>query len=256
MTSNPARHRADLMTTDDLLGQLQADAAALAGAASVAGLDTKVEHLDWTVREVVAHVGGVHRWAADVVGERRTSTDTELGRAVGTTAPDDAELLDWFTAGAAFLLETLRATPAGVSLPTFLPAASPLEFWVRRQAHETAIHRVDVESAAGDVTPFATRFAEDGLAELLLGFAARRSNRLDRAATMALRSDDGPSWTVRFGGERTQAERADAADADLVVAGTSSDLYLWLWNRPSAARLQGDDSLARAWADTVQVRWT
>ena len=29
----------------------------------------------------------------------------------------------------------------------FLPAPSPLAFWARRQAHETGIHRADVESA-------------------------------------------------------------------------------------------------------------
>lgn len=244
------------MTTDDLLGQLQADAARLAGAASVAGLDAKVEHLDWTVRELLAHVGGVHRWAADVVAEQRATLDTELGRAVGSTAPADDELLDWFTTGAAFLIETLMSAPVHLNVPTVLPAENPLASWVRRQAHETAIHRVDVESAAGDITPFDVAFAEDGLVELLLGFAARRSNRIAQAATMALRSDDGPSWLVTLGGERTQAERTAVEDADLVVAGTSSEIYLWLWNRPAGVRLQGDTALAGLWADTVQVRWT
>src|SRR5438105_2005891 len=142
----------DSMTTDDLLGQVQSDAARLAGAVSVVGLDATVEHLDWTVRELVAHVGGVHRWAADVVGERRGTLDTELGRGVGSTAPDDNQLLDWFTVGAAFLIETLLSAPPDVNVPTFLPAASPREFWVRRMAHETAIHRVDVESVAADIT--------------------------------------------------------------------------------------------------------
>lgn len=31
---------------------------------------------------------------------------------------------------------------------TFLDAPSPLAFWARRQAHETAIHRADAQLAA------------------------------------------------------------------------------------------------------------
>jgi hypothetical protein len=36
----------------------------------------------------------------------------------------------------------------------------------------------------------------------------------------------------------------------------SSDLYLWLWNRPSGALVDGDHDVARLWAETVRVRWT
>ena len=244
------------MDLDDHLGQIQADTTLLAGAAHRAGWDAPVPSLEWTVRDLVLHTGGVHRWAADVVAHARDTLATEAGRAVGT-GPADDELLEWFTAGAAHLIETLRSAPPDLSCATFLRNSSPRAFWARRQAHETAIHRVDAQAAAGEeITPFAPAFAEDGIAELLQGFAARSSNAIARAATVALRADDAASWVLTFGGERTSAERADVEDADLVVAGSASDLYCWLWNRPSAARLHGDESLAQAWAETVRVRWS
>jgi hypothetical protein len=60
---------------------------------------------------------------------------------------------------------------------------------------------------------------------------------------------------LTFGGERIAAEAAPTEEPTVTVHGSSSDLYLWLWNRPSAAQVDGDDSVARLWHDTVQVRW-
>ena len=45
------------------------------------------------------------------------------------------------------------------------------QVWARRQAHETAIHRYDAESASGDVNGFDLDFAVDGIDEILVGFA-------------------------------------------------------------------------------------
>jgi uncharacterized protein (TIGR03083 family) len=233
------------------LEQLAADGERLADAAELAGWDTPVVACQWDVRDLITHVGGVHRWAAGIVG---TGTRAEeLARAVGK-GPGDDELLDWFRAGNAALCSTLRAAPADLDCFTFMPAPSPRAFWARRQAHETAIHRADAESPSGAITPFDVAFAQDGIAEMLLGFAQRRSNAIATAGTVVLRPDDGGSpWLVTFGGERIGAVDSDG-EADTVVAGSSSDIYLWLWNRPSAAEVSGDADLAKQWR-TVRVRW-
>ena len=107
---------------------LEADGARLAAAAEQSGWDAAVPSLDWTVRELVAHTGGVHRWAADIVARCSATTDTELGGAVGSGPSDDA-LLDWFVEGHAALVATLRAAPDDLECATFLPAPSPLAFW-------------------------------------------------------------------------------------------------------------------------------
>lgn len=242
------------MDVDALIRQLAADGPRLAEAAAQAGHDAPVPATDWTVRELVTHVGGIHRWTADIVANCGTSFDTAAGDAVGT-GPSDAELHDWFRTGHAALVDTLRAAPEDLDCATFLPADSPLHFWARRQAHETAVHRADAEAAADRRAVFDAGFAQDGIAELLLGFAARKANAVAQPATIGLRADDGPSWLITLGGERTLAgPLGSGMQADATVTGTSSDLYLWLWNRPSAATVAGDARVAALWRE-VCVRW-
>ncbi|MGH8962248.1 MAG: maleylpyruvate isomerase family mycothiol-dependent enzyme [Jatrophihabitantaceae bacterium] len=240
------------MEVPEHLDALRADGPLLAAAAERAGWDARVPATDWNVRELVTHVGGVHRWAADIVASGGDSFDTEAGGAVGTAVPDD-ELLDWFRDGHAALVRTLRAAPADLDCATFLPAPSPLAFWARRQAHETAIHRADAERASGDPTPYRADFAQDGMAELLLGFAARKGNAVESPATISLAAIDGPSWLITFGDGRICA-REDGGPADATIIGTSSEVYSWLWNRPSEVQIEGYGEVAALWR-AVRIRW-
>jgi uncharacterized protein (TIGR03083 family) len=244
------------MEVPALLEHLTTDGSLFADAAAHAGWDAPVPATEWNVRQLVTHVGGVQRWAADIVETRSSTGATAAGEAVGL-GPKDAELLEWFLDGHSTLVEALSSAPENLDCFTFLPADSPLHFWSRRQAHEMAIHRLDAQAAAGhDVTTFDREFAQDGIAEVVLGFAARRSNAIERAGTVALvPTDDGAIWRLTFGGERIAAERADAAQADATVAGTSSDIYRWLWNRASDLALSGDADVAALWR-TVRVRWS
>jgi uncharacterized protein (TIGR03083 family) len=239
-----------------LVNRLESDGKLLVAAARAAGWDAPVPRTEWTVRELVTHTGGIHRWAADIITTCRESGGTPAGEAVGS-GPEDDELAEWFENGHAALVATLRSAPADLECFTFLPADSPLHFWARRQAHETAIHRVDAEGAAGrDVTLFEEVFAQDGMAEILLGFGARKQNAVSRTATLGLDAADGPSWLVTFGGERIEAEESeDLVGTDVTVRGVSSDLYRWLWNRPSDAVVDGDVEVAALWSETVRVRW-
>ena len=244
------------MEAPALVAQLSADGPLLIDAAQRAGWDAPVPATEWNVRDLVTHVGGVHRWAADIVKTRSQSGDTAAGKGVGT-GPGDEGLVEWFKSGHATLVEALQAMPEDLDCFTFLPAESPLHFWARRQAHETAIHRVDAEGAAGEATAFDAGFAQDGIAELLNGFARRKSNATTTRATIGLDAADGASWLITLGGERIEsAESEDLIGTDVTVRGLSSDLYVWLWNRPCRAVVDGDADIARLWASTVRVRWT
>jgi uncharacterized protein (TIGR03083 family) len=241
---------------DALIDHLEDNGPMLASAAEQAGLDAAVPGTEWDVRSLVTHIGGIHRWAADVVATRGSSLDTAAGQAVGT-GPRDAELLDWFADGHAALVETLRSAPHDLECITFLPADSALHFWARRQSHETAVHRADAQAAAGPVVPFVEDFAQDGIAEVLLGFAARKPRSADSAMTIGLAAEDGMSWRIALGDHPVAAEPTDdVTGADAIVRGRSSELYLWLWNRPSAARVNGDPAVAACWAQTVRIRWS
>jgi hypothetical protein len=89
---------------------------------------------------------------------------------------------------------------------------------------------------------------------MLGGFAKRRRDP-STPTTFGLVATDGPSWVIRLGGERVDAEPADPDGADAQVTGTSSDLYRWLWNRPSGAEVNGDRAALGWWADNVRVGW-
>lgn len=247
------------METLALIEQLDLEGVRLATAADRAGWDSPVPRTDWNVRDLVTHVGGVHRWATDVVRTGATDLDTAISRDVGR-GPDHAELLDWFVVGHAALVAALRGAPPDLAAGTFLPASSPLHFWARRQAHETAIHRADADAASGQQSNFAPDFAQDGISELLHGFAARRSMANDAEATFLLHPADGPSWLVTLADGQIRADIVeDVGRVDLArthLHGTSSDLYLWLWNRDSRVVLDGSQAVADLWTTTVRVRWS
>src|SRR5579859_5381908 len=111
----------------------------------------------------------------------------------------DPELLTWFRAGHAALVQTLNAADPGLVCPTFMDAPSPLAFWARRQAHETAIHRADADSASGIQTDYDPEFAADGIDELITGFGQRRKYRppAEHAGSMRVQATDtGHAWYV------------------------------------------------------------
>ncbi len=219
---------------------------------------------EWVVRDLVRHVGGVHRWATGYVAGARTEVwQVDLDEVVGTW-PDDAELAAWLGQGCEALASALAAAPADLDCWTFLPAPSPLAMWARRQAHETAIHRVDAEGAAGsEPGPMAAPFAADGVGELLECFVPRRSTKLRAAEPASLLvgcTDEDAAWLLRIGpdGVTTEAVPGTEAGAGCTVRGAATDLYLALWNRTGAEALdvEGDRHVLGLFLDSVHVRWS
>jgi uncharacterized protein (TIGR03083 family) len=263
------------MRIEDHIACLDSEGGLLAAAAGRAGLDAPVPTCPgWRIRDLLAHQGFVHRWAMAYVAGERTEASAEPGdEEILRLAPADESLPGWFSEGHASLVSVLAAADPAVRCWTFLPAPSPLAFWARRQAHETAIHRVDAQLAAaaagagGELDPFPAGLAADGVDELLTGFAARQPRSLaDSPATLVIRAQDGasaPSWTVVMGCEQARVSRgldpaAPGGAAYCEVSGPAPALYLLLWNRGTAAGLdvRGDASVLEAWHEKMRVRWS
>lgn len=236
-------------------------------AAEKAGFDAPVPTCpEWTVRELVQHVGYVHRWAAAYVRDGRTAvlTDDEEEQAVGPMPPDDS-LIDWFQAGHIGLVDVLRAAPPDAACWYFLPADSPLGFWARRQAHETTIHRADLQGAVGDIGGVDADLGIDGIDELLMGFYGSRGGRLrcDDPCTLGVQVTDGAqaegphSWTVTMTPSGASIVRG-TSEADCTLRGSASDLYLALWNRRATGdlRVDGDPAVLDQWRQRATIRWT
>jgi hypothetical protein len=77
-------------------------------------------------------------------------------------------------------------------------------------------------------------------------------------------ADTGDAWSIAAHQGRLQPQREAAADAAhgaaCVVSGPASGLYLYLWNRASAAEadvtVTGDPGLLASWQASVKIRWS
>jgi uncharacterized protein (TIGR03083 family) len=240
---------------------IRRDGVLLADAAERAGLGATVPTCpDWQVRDLVRHQGDVHRWAAAnlVRGSSEPMSDDESAASLLTWPDEDTALLPWFREGHANLVKTIESTPDDAVAFTFLPAPSARAFWARRQAHETAIHRADAESATGAITAYDATFAADGIEEMVRGFAARPGRLVsDPARTVLMEATDaGRQWWLTVGPEALTVSD-EGAHAECAVAGRASDLYLLVWNRRTAdgLDLSGNTELLGLWRDTQRVRW-
>lgn len=217
---------------------------------------------DWTVRDLLAHQGMVHRWATQIVaGTDPQAIDTGALEQEGLGA---ADLVDWVDDGIEALLRTLDRSDPHAEVWFFLHQAPQRpEGWARRQCHETTIHAVDALAAAfgrlpsADEVWFGTTLATDGIDELLAGFLPRPKTRfrLPRPRRVLVRPDDVEQlWTVDLGPDGATTQRGDLGGADTVLSGSAVDLYLRLWNRGGTVTEQGEP-LLEAWADGQRIQW-
>lgn len=125
----------------------------------------------WTLEHLFGHLGSIERWAAGVV---------RTGSFVQEPAPPAEGAAAWFLAGTAPFLETMTGLDPESECWNFGPPPRTARFWLRRQAHEHAIHLVDACQALGlEIPALADNFMLDGVDEVLAMFAPRQL-RLDR----------------------------------------------------------------------------
>ncbi len=225
----------------DLRRWLVGDAARLRAAATAALRAPVPTCPGWVGRDLLDHVGEVYAHKVAVLRLGRRPAEGEW-----PWAPDDDGVVGWFDDRLTELLAELDARSPDDPAWTFAAADPTVGFWWRRMAHETAIHRVDAELAAGRPPgPHEPAQARDGVAELL-GLAG------DPAVTAALALDGAPgragtvrvdvggrSLLVRLADDGQQVDEVEpAAPSDAVVAGAAGDVYRALWNRPSGPVLR------------------
>lgn len=239
------------MGVDQFLDHIERDADLILRAADWAGLDAAVPTCPpWTIRSLLQHVTKVHHWVSAVLhgaDERRFVFDR----------PQDEDLVKVFLSGVDRLVADLRSAPDTLDVWTFFrlaPGTSAAQFWARRQAHETAIHRVDAQLAADyGVSEFDVAFAADGLEELLGDFIKGGRFASDGIVTPFSVTftplDVNRAWTVLAdpAGIRTLPEAR--SDSDLYVFGNAGELYRWAWNRADDqdVTLRGDLRVADEW---------
>ncbi|MGY1622669.1 maleylpyruvate isomerase N-terminal domain-containing protein [Geodermatophilus sp. SYSU D00965] len=194
----------------------------------------------WTVRDLVGHLGAVHRWATAIV--RAGTTE----RPAAPPQPPDDGLLDWYAAGHGELVAALRTVPPDSPAWHMSPAAERVAAsWVRRQAHELTVHRMDLEVAAGvPVTAVDPELAEDGVDELLRVVVPRWAHtdplRTARTAVAVRSTDTGRGWLVRVTDGAVEVRDGSDGDAGTRLEAPAAALLRRLWGRPAEVSVSGD----------------
>ncbi|HEX6196117.1 MAG TPA: maleylpyruvate isomerase family mycothiol-dependent enzyme [Jiangellaceae bacterium] len=202
-------------------------------------LDRPVEHCPgWNVADLVAHVTDVHWFWTEVVdGLLNEPPDVEQRPA--RVAND--RLIRRFLSGARGLVETLRMANQGAPCWTWAPLRHDVAFVTRHQAQEAAVHHWDAENAAGHPIDLEREISADAIDEFLefsvateIDPAQPGTPRLNGSFAMHA-TDIDKTWLVTDGGDepaRVKVLNVDSLATDNgVVAGTSSDLLLWLYAR-------------------------
>jgi uncharacterized protein (TIGR03083 family) len=245
---------------------------------------------DWTLEDLVRHVGGALRWAALLVARRAGENipDEDVPLFGGPEERGDAGALDaWLEEAGRLLTEALRGAEPDTPVWSWYVDRTA-GFWARRMGNEVAVHRADAALAAGTPYEVEPEVAADVVEEWLeiVRFAQRNPDDADGAAlrqggrTLRLEATDAPAglgarWLIDLAdgglawrrdgagggsaaGDGAGGGSAAAEDAaDVVLRGPLTAVMLAFQRRlaPDADGLEvrGDRALLDLWLD--KTKW-
>lgn len=240
--------------TESYLTAIETDAAIMLAAATAVPRDARVPSCPgWTMRDLIVHTGVVHRHKTAIVS--RGLVDISAPEPPEPTSDE----IQWFGDGVDEMLSVFRAADLTLPTWTWCQHQHTADWWVRRMAHETAIHGADALLTAGHTPAVDDWLGLDGvdeiLDEMIVGVpdwgevtmgdhvVALRSADREWVLRTATFSGTSPATGNRYDDLATMVYVED--DPDLVITADGGAMDLWLWGRgelPSGA-VAGDDTL-------------
>jgi uncharacterized protein (TIGR03083 family) len=210
---------------------------------------------EWQVRDLVEHLGSIHRWAAHMVAIRSPKRASFRDIELATPASTD-EYGAWIRAGRGVFVDACKGADPDAGMWAW-GADQHVRFWSRRMLLETAIHRADLAFACGADPASGAATAVDGIDELLdnLPSASYFAPNVDRlrgdGETLRFEAADADtSWRVTLEPDRYLWDH-DGTGADVVVRGRVPELFLLLYRRRSVedagVSVEGDATLFDRW---------
>ncbi len=243
----------------------------LAESAAAAGPDAAVPTApQWTITDLVEHVGQTQRWVAEII-ERRLTDPTQLPTEMAVLPTDAGEWQTWLSESAEQVTST--CSDDALDEPVFNPAADQrpgTRFWLSTLLNEAVIHgfdaattahrpdRIEADIAAAlignhlamltsptwELQRPESAHAIRGTGETLQLLATDTKN--GSSAWFIERHPDGARW------------RPGAQPADVTVTGTARSLLLVLTRRlpltnddATTITIDGDIDLAQHWLDNT-----
>jgi len=217
----------------------------------------------WTVGQLARHVGYGHRWATEAVrGRGKPRTDRAMRELSQYVDEDPGELAHWLREGARELDAALGEAGPNVQVWTPVPGGRRTpEFFARRFAHETLVHRVDAVLALGERIVLAPDLAADAADEWFalvestwpryLAEEHRALHGPDRTLHFHA-TDEHAEWVVDLTGETFVWRHAHEKCA-VAVRGPLQELLLLLYRRrpveEAEVEVLGDAGLLVAWLE-------
>lgn len=207
---------------------------------------------EWSLRQLMAHTGAVHRRTTALL-EQRLQEPPAPAEAV--SAPPADGMAGWLEEGLSGLCRQLELTGPEAEVWNWARPRQRSSFWFRRMAHETTVHRWDAQAATGSPGPVDPDLAADGIGELLEVLLPARwrpgPHGPEGSLHVHVTGADG-EWTVAPGAAGPEVtighSRADAA-----VRGDASEVLLFLWGRPvPGAQTLGSEAVLEAWRSKLR----
>jgi uncharacterized protein (TIGR03083 family) len=216
---------------------ITAEGEALAAAAAAGDLESAVPGTDWTLVDLLDHVGRLSWYWS---GRIRTAGGGEF---YATDRPEGVDHATWIRDGVGTMQEQLAAAADDAEIKTWAGLQPPS--WLRRRmAHELTVHRWDAEAAGGTPSPIDADLAADGIDELLSEFLPA-ADLASVDGTLHLHATDGDGEWFIDGHDWVRAH----TKADVAVRGPTADLLLVAWGRLPVERVEvlGDDAVLTRW---------
>lgn len=124
---------------------------------------------DWTLEQLVRHVGGALRWV-EVIVRTGAEADVPEDQVPGSDGPgergDPAALDAWLAESGELVVGALRKAGPDAKVWSWA-GIDNAGFWARRMTHEVTVHRADATLAAGLPYEVAPEIAADAVDEWL-----------------------------------------------------------------------------------------
>lgn len=208
---------------------------------------------EWSLRDLVAHLGAVQRFWAEVVAAGPADSPPEFVEGDPT-----GDLLEWSAESTRQLIDALRVAGPDRDCWTWWGASeAPMTAGAvaRHQVQEAAVHAWDAQEAIGKPEPIPAAVAVDTIDELLVVTLGSLGAWPHRPARIALSAVEGPTWLVDLTPAGAKADPAAGGEPLATIRGAASDLVLAVYKRIPADRVEvdGDREAVEqflAWTDT------
>lgn len=241
------------VSDETLLATFDRRARAIATFADARGVSPIPDCSPWTTLDLLSHLGRVYAMVEATVTEEAQAPLPPGPEAEPPITTDIGTLLEWYELRRTGVTRTLADCDPDRPVWTWGPPGLN-RFYIRRMAHETAVHLLDLDPRADLVHDAADRdVLLDGIDEyftvVLRGSLQRRGKPAPRGS-LHLHCTDGPGeWLVSVSEPASIDVRHEHAKGDVAWRGSALDLFASIWGRPRpAVEILGDHDVARQWS--------